>query len=87
VRLAPAFAVKPDGTVSTNNGHAVLIYDARNPAFQDGGKGLIAYEETQKALQEPNMLRKCSWQRIVQQMREKDVLPWLADHLMLKYGL
>jgi hypothetical protein len=56
---------------------AVPIYDERNPAFQDGGLGLIAYIETKEALQEPTMLRKCSWQRIVQHLRKIDVLPGL----------
>ena len=87
VRNVLAAGVKSDGTVSLNNGHAVLIYDERNPAFQNNGDGLIAYMEVQKALQEPTMLRKCSWQRIVQLIREKDVLSWLTENLSLKYGL
>lgn len=87
VRNVLAAGVKPDGTVSVNNGHAVLIYDERNPAFQNGGDGLIAYIETRKALHEPTMLRKCSWQRIIQHLREKDVLSWLRENLTLKYGL
>ena len=33
VRNVLAAGVKPDGSVSLNNGHAVLIYDERNPAF------------------------------------------------------
>lgn len=87
VRNVLAAVVKSDRTVSVNNGHAVLIYDERNPAFQNDGDGLIAYMETRKALQEPTMLRKCSWQRIVQHMREKNVLSWLTENLTLKYGL
>jgi hypothetical protein len=87
VRNILAAGVKPDGTVTANNGHSVLIYDERNPAFQQGGDGLIAYIETRKALHEPTMLRKCSWQRIVQHMREKSILSWLTEHLALKYGL
>ncbi len=87
VRNILAAGVKPDGTASIHNGHVVLIYDERNPAFQKGGDGLVAFIETQTALQEPAMLRKCSWQRIVQYLREKSVLPWLIEHLALKYGL
>jgi hypothetical protein len=87
VRNILTAGVKPDGTVSVNNGHAVLIYDDRNPAFQTGGEGLTAYNDTQKALLEPTMLRKCSWQRIVQHLREKDILPWLTKNLYQKYGL
>ena len=87
VRNVLAAGVKPDGTVSLNNGHAVLIYDERNPAFQNNGAGLIAYVEVQKALQEPTMLRKSSWQRVVKHIREKDGLSWLTENLSLKYGL
>lgn len=87
VRNVLAAGVKPDGTVSVNNGHMVLIYDERNPAFQNNGQGLIAYTEVQKTLQEPTMLRKCSWQRIVQHIREKDNLSWLTENLTIKYGL
>ena len=76
-----------DGTASANNGHAVLIYDKRNPAFQFNGDGENAYLETKRALKEPTMLRKCSWQSIVQHMREKEILPWLTENLNLKYGL
>ena len=87
VRNILAAGVKPDGTVSVNDGHVVLIYDERNPAFQNNGYGLIAFMEVQEALQEPTMLRKCSWQRIVQRIREKDILSWLTENLTLKYGL
>ena len=45
-------------------GHVVLVYDERNPAFQKGGKGYAAYEETRNALLEPDRLKKCSWQQI-----------------------
>jgi len=87
VRNILAAGVKSNGTASLNNGHVVLIYDERNPAFQNNGDGLIAYMEVQKALQEPTMLRKCSWQRIVKLIRKKDVLSWLTENLSLKYGL
>jgi hypothetical protein len=87
IRNVLAAGVKPDGTVSVNNGHALLIYDERNPAFQQGGKGMIAYTETRTALQETTMLRKCSWQRIVQRIRENNILSWLSESLALKYGM
>jgi hypothetical protein len=87
VRNVLAAGVMPDGSVSIEHGPAVLIYDARNPAFQNGGKGLAAYQETQAALREAGMLRKCSWQRIVGRMREKGILTWLTGELGEKYGL
>jgi hypothetical protein len=87
VRNILAIEVKPDGRVSTSNGHVVLIYDERNPAFQKGGKGYVAFETTRRALYQPSIMRKCSWQRIIRHMRSQDILPWLTEELSLKYGL
>lgn len=87
VRNILAIGVNADGKVSREDGHVVLIYDERNPAFQENGGCLHAYRETQAALREPAMLRKCSWQCIVQHIRDKGVLPWLTEQLALKYGL
>lgn len=87
VRNVLAAGIKPDRTVSTTGGHALLIYDNRNPAFQEGGAAFLAYEETRCALREPAMLRKCSWQAITQYMRDEGILPWLTDALRGKYGL
>ena len=87
VRNILAIAVKADGTVSRTDGHVVLLYDERNPAFQVGGAGLDAYRQTSAALLEPTMLRRCSWQRILQHLRQNGVLPWLTERLALKYGL
>jgi hypothetical protein len=86
VRNILAVGVK-NGETSPANGHAVLIYDERNPAFQARGSGLIAFAETRKALQEPTMLRKCSLQRVVLHLRDRGDLPWLTGQLALKYGL
>jgi len=87
VRNILAVGVKPNGTVSLNDGHVILIYDKRNPAFQEGGDGLIAYTETRNALCKPTMLRKCSWQIIVGHMGNNSILPWLTENLVLKYGI
>jgi hypothetical protein len=87
VRNILAVGVAEDGKVSFDNGHVVLLYDERNPANLAGGNCLAAYRATRAALKEPTMLRKCSWQRIVRQIRENRVLPWLTEHLSLKYGL
>jgi len=86
VRNVLAACVK-DKTASYSNGHAVLIYDERNPSFQNGGEGNRSYEETRSALLKPAVLRKCSWQKIIETMRSKNILPWLTDELELKYGL
>jgi hypothetical protein len=87
VRNILAVGVKPNATVSLNDGHVILIYDERNPAFQKNGDGQKAFTGTQTALREPRMLRKCSWQRIIQCIRANKLLPWLTEELAFKYGL
>jgi len=87
VRNVLAVCVRPDGTVSPESGHVVLVYDERNPAFQASGNGLLAFVETRQALKNSGLLRKCSWQRIIGQLKKKAVLPWLTEQLELKYGL
>ena len=87
VRNILAVGVSPNGQVSSDNGHVVLFYDERNPSFQEGGKGFIAYNDTKLALREPTMLRKCSWQRITKHLRNEGTLSWLTEQLALKYGL
>jgi hypothetical protein len=86
VRNILAIGVNADKKVSQNDGHVILIYDDRNPAFQKKGAGLLAYEETRDALHKPEMLRKCSWQHIVGKMRDDNILPWLTKELSMKYG-
>jgi hypothetical protein len=87
VRNILAACVKPDGTVSPERGHVILIYDERNPAFQAGGTGFQAFTETRQALKFAGLLKKCSWQRIVRHLKARAVLPWLTTQLELKYGL
>lgn len=87
VRNILAIGVNVDGKVSLENGHVVLIYDERNPAFKESGDGHTAYKKVRASLRNPTMLRKCSWQCITQHLRSTGVLPWLTEHLALKYGL
>ncbi len=87
VRNIFAACISTDGSVSPNNGHAVLIYDERNPAFNKGGKGFKAYEEIHFGLKEPINIRKCSWQKIISCLRKKPDFLWLTDQLKSKYGL
>lgn len=82
-----AIGVREDGSVSPMNGHVILLYDERNPAFMHDGKAYATYYGTRAALKRPEMLRKCSWQRITQHMRQTKTLQWLTDELAIKYGL
>ncbi len=87
VRNILAACVRTDLSVSPKNGHVVLIYDQRNPAFQERGNGHRAYEEIKMALKEPGNLMKCSWQNIISRLRKKLDLLWLTDQLKSKYGI
>jgi len=87
VRNILAACVRDDGTAVPEAGHVVLIYDARNPAFQEGGQGDEAYDTTKAALHDPTRLRKCSWQRITDHLRKKREFAWLTEQLAQKYGL
>jgi hypothetical protein len=87
VRNVLAVSVDDNGVLRPGNGHAVLIYDERNPAFVSDGSGRAAYEQTRVALREKDVLRKCSWQRILRHFRDAGDLTWLTDELFAKYGL
>ncbi len=87
IRNILAIAVSTDGEVNTKLGHAVLIYDGRNPSFQEGGDAYNSFVDVSSNLIEPLMLRKCSWQRLIVEMRSHKLLPWLTEGLAQKYGL
>jgi hypothetical protein len=85
VRNVLAACVK-DGRVEDSH-HAVLLYDARNPAFQASGRGTAAYEAVKRGLKRPDALRRCSWQRVVGRLAQDEGLAWLIDALAAKHGL
>lgn len=87
VRNILAACVRQDRGVSPSNGHAVLLYDERNPAFQEGGAGAEAFRVTREALRDAGLLRRCSWQRVVANLRNDPELLWLTERLQAKYGL
>ncbi|OQA64722.1 MAG: hypothetical protein BWY38_02973 [Ignavibacteria bacterium ADurb.Bin266] len=73
--------------VSENNGHALLIYDERNSSFKHKGKGDTAYTLTKNSLKNQKLLRKCSWQKIINHLRSNNELDWLTDEVKIKYGM
>ncbi len=87
VRNVLAACVSPEGKLDPDNGHAVLLYDDRNPAFQEGGKGRIAYKNVKTALKESRLLQECTWQRVSESLRSDPELKWLSDLLLQKYGI
>lgn len=87
VRNVLSACVRSDGVLDPENGHAVLLYDKRNPAFQPGGKGWTAWQNVREALRDPSLLQVCTWQQVVDVMRLDLELFWLTDSLQQKYGL
>jgi len=86
VRNVLAATVRQDH-VETAPGHALIIYDQRNPAFWPGGKARSAYDAVCNAFRHPGLLRTVSWQRIIHQLSAASDLRWLVDELEAKYGL
>lgn len=87
VRNVLVACVRRDGELDLENGHAILLYDARNPAFQLGGKGWMAWQNVRAALKNPSLLQACTWQQVLDTMRFEPELSWLTDLLRQKYGL
>ncbi len=63
------------------------LYDNRNPEFQSGGKGSIAFSKVKEALKNPSLLQDCTWQQVMQFIRNEPKLDWLSDSVFEKYGL
>ena len=82
-----AACVRPDGTVDADGGHALVIYDGRNPAFVPGGKAAQQLEAATGALVRRPLLHRCSWQRLVAHVAHDPDLDWLVNGLAAKYGI
>ncbi len=87
VRNVLAACVRENGELQCDKGHAVLLYDNRNPEFKSGGQGFIAFQEVKDALKKPSLLQKCTWQQVLLSIRSYQELDWLSDLLFEKYGL
>lgn len=87
--LKPATNKENSENVEPTEGHAVLLYDERNPEFLEGGKGFAAWKKTKEGLKagRESMLQKCSWQQIILAMKSDPELSWLVKMLHEKYGL
>jgi hypothetical protein len=86
VRNILAACINPDQRMETGNAHALVIYDARNPAFQEGGKANRQWLAVKGALRNPDSLRSCSWQRLISHIDKDPELHWMVDALKAKYG-
>jgi hypothetical protein len=87
VRNILAAVVTPDGRVDGDTGHALVVYDARSPAFARGGAARDALDIVYGALRYPEVLRMVSWQTVIARIAVEPECRWLTDTLSLKYGL
>jgi hypothetical protein len=77
-----------DGKADAKNGHAVLLYDKRNPAFhRKGEKGREAFDQVRAGLKVPSLMQECTWQTVVKAIRKDKDMLWLTDALRDKYGI
>ncbi len=86
-RNALASVVTPDGEVDPTRGYALVLYDARNPAFQAGGEADRQWEAAIAVCLIPGLLRRLSWQRLLTFIATVPDLSWLVDALRHKYAL
>jgi hypothetical protein len=86
VRNVLAACVRPDGVADARFGHAVLLYDARNPHFAPGGQARQAVDSVHGALRNSACLRLGTWQEVVRALADDPDLSWLAVELAAKYG-
>ena len=86
IRNVLAACVNESGRVESRQSHALIIYDAANPAFQEGGLAREQLAAARSALREPDMLRSLSWQSLVDHLECSTDLAELVRQLRAKYG-
>jgi hypothetical protein len=82
-----AATLAEDGGLKIDRGHALAIYDERNPSFHPGGEADLQWWAAVRALRYPRLLRRMSWQRLVIHLEQFRDLDWLTAGLREKYGL
>ena len=86
-RNALAAALTSAGRLDPTNGHVLVIYDARNPEFQNDGKAEKQWYLTSGECRIPGLVRRLSWQSLITAIICAPELAYLIDGLGKKYGL
>ena len=86
-RNALAAALTSRGELDPASGHALVIYDARNPEFRHEGKAGKQWDLADKACRVPGLVRRLSWQSLITAIYRAPELAYLVDGLGKKYGL
>ena len=76
-----------EGGFDPHSGHVLVIYDARNPEFAAGGGAGRQYESAISACKVPGLIRRLSWQRLVDAFTCAPELDYLVAGLGGKYGI
>jgi hypothetical protein len=82
-----AACIDDDGKLHIDRGHALILYDQRNPSMAMEGACGRSWRAVCDALKFPSMLRRISWQDFIAQWPSDTILDWLKDELDKKYGL
>lgn len=82
-----AACVHADGRTDAASGHALIIYDERNPSFRMHGEAYLQLQEARQTVSDPVLLRSCSWQRLAGHLAGSRDLGWLVAGLSTKYGI
>ena len=86
VRNILAACVTEDSKVDTQNAHALVIYDAHNPAYQEGGKAFNQFQKVKRELKDNTVLRSCSWQKLIRHISRDPDADWLCNAVIAKYA-
>ena len=87
VRNILAACVNHDGKLDVDSGHALVVYDQRNPTMMSGGICDSQWRTTYQALQARGTLRRISWQSFIRQWPKDEILDSMKTELRAKYGL
>jgi hypothetical protein len=82
-----AACVDDGGEIQPDRGHALIIYDRRNPSFAPDGDGDLQWRAAKSSLRATDALRRLSWQAFVAQWPRHAALDWLKAELAAKYGI
>jgi hypothetical protein len=82
-----AACVDERGEYQIDHGHALIIYDQRNPAMAKGGLCDLAWRAAHGTLRDSSRLRRLSWQAFVAQWPSDEKLDWLKAEMGTKYGI
>ena len=86
-RNVMAAAINPANGEIASKGIALLLYDERNPEFQDSGGADAANKSVKEAIKNPALLRSALWQSLAGLLLKNGSYGDLLEFLDEKYGI